>query len=117
MHNFHNLQIWTDAIALTDMIYHITQSFPAEERFGLISQMQRAAVSIPSNIAEGSGRDSNKDFIHFLNISLGSSYELETQVIIAERRAYITAEQAQSICTCIASLQKRIQTFKQHINQ
>ena len=117
MHNFHNLQIWTDAIELTDMIYHITQSFPAEERFGLISQMQRAAVSVASNIAEGSGRDSDKDFTHFLNISLSSSFELETQVVIAERRTYITTEQAQSIYTHITRLQKRIQTFKQHINQ
>lgn len=108
MHNFRKLDIWIDGVELSDMIYSLTESFPRTEVFGLASQMQRAAVSVPSNIAEGAAKDSDTDFARFLSISLGSLYELETQVEIAHRRAYISTENYYSLCSHIESLQKRI---------
>ena len=108
MHNFRKLDIWSDGIELADMVYGLTDAFPRNEVYGLASQMQRAAVSVPSNIAEGAGKDSEVDFARFLSISLGSLYELETQVEIAHRRAYISTENYYSLRTHIESLQKRI---------
>jgi four helix bundle protein len=75
MHNYNNLQIWQQAMELVVDIYKLTNSFPAEEKYGLVSQMNRAAISIPSNIAEGAGRNSDKDFSHFISMSIGSMYE------------------------------------------
>ncbi len=81
-HNFRELKIWKDSILVVKSIYLLTAELPDDEKFGLKSQIQRCAVSVPSNIAEGSGRTTSKDFRNFLNISLSSSYELETQLII-----------------------------------
>ena len=75
---------------LVDETYNFTRSFPPEERFGLVDQMRRSAVSVPSNIAEGAGRDSKKEFNHFLSIALGSLAELETQFLIAERQEFLS---------------------------
>ncbi len=80
-----SLDIWKLSIDLVELIYRITSKFPEEEKFGLISQIRRAAVSIPSNIAEGAARQSDKENIHFMYIALGSLTELETQLIIAKR--------------------------------
>ena len=82
-HNFKELLVWKKSIELVKSIYQITSMLPSDERFGLISQMNRSSVSIPSNIAEGSGRTSEKEFLNFLNIAISSSYELETQLIIS----------------------------------
>ena len=115
MHNFTKLDIWVDGVELADMVYSLTESFPHHEVYGLASQMQRAAVSVPSNIAEGSGKGSNRDFARFLAISLGSLFELQTQVEIAHRRAYISTENYYSVLTLIGSLQKRIYNLREHI--
>jgi four helix bundle protein len=80
-----DLVVWQKSIELVSSIYLLTQSFPEAERFGLISQLRRASVSVPSNIAEGAARNSKKEFIQFLYISLGSLSEIETQLIIAEK--------------------------------
>src|SRR5882757_3244406 len=93
IHNFKELLVWQKSMDLAVFAYQLTSFFPKEEKFGLISQIQRCAVSIPSNIAEGSGRVSKKEFQHFVSISMGSSFELETQVILAFRFNYITEEQ------------------------
>ncbi len=85
-HNHHRSDIWTDGITLVEHIYDATKQFPKEEMFGLTSQMQRAAVSIPSTIAEGAGKGTDKEMIHFLGHAVGSLYALETQVIIALHR-------------------------------
>lgn len=82
-HNFRELNIWREAMDIAKEVYAIAKSFPDDEKFGLTSQIKRCAISIVSNIAEGSGRTSNKEFTHFLNIALSSSYELETQLLIA----------------------------------
>jgi len=84
-----DLDVWKLGIDLVEKIYQITTEFPASEKYGLSSQIRRSAVSIPSNIAEGAARNSNKDYIRFLYISLGSLSELETQLIIAERINYL----------------------------
>ncbi len=88
--NYRELIAWQKAMDLVVRIYQITESFPKTETFGLTNQMRRAAVSIPSNIAEGQGRSTTKDFMLFLHIARGSLQELETQVTIAQRLGFIT---------------------------
>ncbi|MFW5628459.1 MAG: four helix bundle protein [Candidatus Cloacimonadaceae bacterium] len=87
-----DLLIWQRSIALVTRIYRITDAFPSSEKFGLTNQMRRAAVSIPSNIAEGSGRRHPKELIQFLYIAIGSCSELETQTIIAKNLGFIDEE-------------------------
>lgn len=101
---------------LASEIYLLTNSFPSIERFGLISQMQRSAVSIPSNIAEGSAKSSNKDFARFLEISIGSSFELETQLILASKLNYVDSEISISTQNKINELQKMIIGFKNKLD-
>lgn len=115
MHNFRKLDTWLDGVELADTIYTLTASFPKTEIYGLSSQMQRAAVSVPSNIAEGSGKGSDRDFARFVSISLGSLFELETQIEIAYRRGYISTENYYALRPRIESLQKRIYNLREHL--
>ena len=92
-----DLKVWTKGIELVKSIYEITRLFPSNEQFGLTSQMRRASVSIPSNIAEGCGRNSNKELIHFLYIALGSASELETQIIISQELSFLEKEKSEQI--------------------
>ena len=108
MRNFKKYDTWIDAMGIVDKIYNAINKFPKNERYALFSQISRAAVSIPSNIAEGAGRNSEKDFARFLEFSLGSAYELETQLIIAEKRKYIKQCESGIILEELISLQKRI---------
>jgi four helix bundle protein len=87
--NHKDLEVWKKSMDLVSNIYKITESFPNKELYGLTNQIRRAAVSIPSNIAEGAARNSKKEFIQFLYIALGSLSELETQIIIANRLEYL----------------------------
>jgi len=89
MHNFKELTVWQDSKEFSVKIYKLTRSFPKTEIYGNTSQINRSAVSIVSNIAEGAGRNSDKDFSRFINFSIGSSFELETQLIIAFEIGYI----------------------------
>ena len=91
MFRFEKLAVWQKAIHLADMIYEVTQTFPTDERFGLTSQLRRAAVSISSNIAEGSSRSSNADFARFVEISYGSLMEVVSQLTIAKRQSIVSA--------------------------
>ena len=84
-----DLEVWKQSIDLVSTVYRISKTFPHEERYGLANQMRRAAVSISSNIAEGAGRGSRKEFSQFLHIALGSLSEVETQIIIAKRLGYL----------------------------
>ncbi|PKA82753.1 four helix bundle protein [Ulvibacter sp. MAR_2010_11] len=88
--SYKELIVWQKSISLVKLIYECTASFPQDEKFGLISQMNRAAVSIPSNIAEGWGRNTAKNYIQFLRTARGSLFELETQLLIAVELKYIT---------------------------
>ena len=112
MHNFRKLDIWSKSISLVTDIYRLTNTFPNQERFGLISQMQRAAVSVPANIAEGSAKSSDKDFARFLEISIGSLLELETELLIAFNLNYVHLERYNIIHNQIIELQKMITGFK-----
>jgi len=100
------------SIDLVTEIYRITNTFPGIERFGLISQMQRSAVSIPSNIAEGSAKSSNKDFGRFLEISIGSSFELETELLLGFNLNYIDSDIYNDLQSKISEIQKMIIGFK-----
>lgn len=90
MHNFKEFQVWQRGIDLVKEVYRITSKFPNDEKFGIISQLRRCAVSIPSNIAEGAGRKTDRDFSNFLSISLGSQFELETQLIISKDLGFLS---------------------------
>jgi four helix bundle protein len=108
MKDFKNLKIWQHGINLVVDVYQASKNFPPEELYGLTSQVRRSAVSIPSNIAEGSGRDSDKDFCRFLDISLGSSFELETQIIIAHKLDFLSEEVYVDLTEKIREEQKMI---------
>ena len=92
-HQFEDLKVWQKSMALTTSVYQATKSFPKEELFGLTSQIQRASVSIPVNIAEGTGRQHTKDYLQFLHIARGSVYELLTLLKIASNLGYLTPSQ------------------------
>jgi four helix bundle protein len=91
--NYRDLVAWQKAMGLVESVYRATRGFPREEVYGLTAQLRRAAVSIPSNIAEGQGRRSARDFLHFLSMAYGSLREVETQILIAERLQYLDAKQ------------------------
>jgi four helix bundle protein len=94
---FEHLKAWQSSIELAKSIYSITKSFPKEETFGLTAQMRRAVISISSNIAEGSSRDSKKSFIQFIRISIGSLNELESQLIISFKLGFINKQKINNI--------------------
>ena len=106
MHQYKELKLWQKSIDLVTRIYSLTREFPPAEKFGLVSQINRYAVSIPSNIAEGAGRNSNKEFLQFLAISQASSFELETQLIISKNLNYLSMESLTDLTDRIIELQK-----------
>ena len=116
MHNFKNLTVWQRSIDLTAEIYSITKCFPPDEKYGLTSQIRRSAVSVPSNIAEGAGRKSNKEFKYFLSISTGSIFELETQIIVAHRLDLIDEFIMNDISLKISEIQKMLYGLEESIN-
>lgn len=111
MHNLNEIKVWKKAIELSKMVYQITQNYPVEEKYGLITQMRRSAVSVASNIAEGAGRNSNKEFAHFLGIARGSSYELQTQIIISLQLNYLKGSNSDEMLKIIDEIQKMIYGF------
>lgn len=108
MRDFRKYTIWKEGIELVKEIYQLISSFPKEEKFGLVSQMCRASISIPSNIAEGCSRKSEKEFCRFLEISMGSSFELETQLLISVELGFLNQDSIQEILLKIERLQKQI---------
>lgn len=110
-HNFRKLNIWKEGIQVTKETYSMTRLFPKEERFGLSSQIQRCAVSIPSNIAEGTSRSTNKHFNQYLETALGSAFEWETQLIIAFEIEYISKETFEHLENKIQRIQNQIIKF------
>lgn len=111
-HNFKKMMIWKNAMDLSNSVFKITKEFPKQEDYGLTSQINRSAVSVPSNIAEGSSRYSNKDFNRFLEISLGSLYELHTQLVLTKYQDYIKNDPLKELEEKIEELQKMISSFQ-----
>ena len=108
MNKFKDLIVWQKAMDLCVDIYLLTDLFPTHEKFGLISQIKRCVVSISSNIAEGAGRNSKNEFKHFLSVSLGSSFELETQLILANRINYFNNKKLDEVLAKLDEVQKMI---------
>jgi four helix bundle protein len=114
-HNFKNLKIWEKAMDLTDLTFNYTKGLPTEERYNLISQINRCSCSVPSNIAEGSGKRTNLHFAEFLSTSLSSSYEIETQLLICKRRNYGDEELLNKTLDLTIEVQRMIYNFREKI--
>lgn len=116
MNRYKELLVWQKAVDLAVDVYQITEKLPKEEKYGLISQINRSVVSISSNIAEGAGRNTNKDFNNFLGIAQGSSFELDTQLIISNRLKFISDQEYQSVELQLAHIQNMIAKLKKSLN-
>jgi four helix bundle protein len=117
MGNYKNLKIWKIGLEVVKEVYQLTKQFPSTEKFGLSSQCQRSAVSIPSNISEGSSRRGIRDQYRFLEIALGSSFELETQILLAHELNYLQLHQAESFLKKLNELQKMMVGYMSHFDQ
>ncbi|WP_423147573.1 four helix bundle protein [Rubrolithibacter danxiaensis] len=117
MNNLKELKIWNKSVELAVKVYDATAGFPANERFGLISQSRRSAISIPSNIAEGAGRNSSKEFINFLGIANGSSYELQTQLVISNKLNLLNNDLLDNLLNEIKELQKMNYAFQEMLKK
>jgi four helix bundle protein len=115
MKNFKKLIIWQKGMRIVGLTYKMTDDFPNSEKFGLSAQCQKSAVSIPSNIAEGSSRQSQKDEYRFMEIALGSSFELETQTLIAQMRNYSSAEIINELLNEIDQEQRMLMKYMEKI--
>ncbi|MGB2841873.1 MAG: four helix bundle protein [Halobacteriota archaeon] len=116
MKSFKELKVWQKGIELVEMVYKSTATFPEEEKYGLSAQMRRAAVSIPSNIAEGHLRKTAKDFKQFIAIARGSCAELETQIIISYKLGFIQEDNFSNLSSKIDELSKMLSSFYSKIN-
>ena len=108
MNNYKELKVWQKSMDLVENIYRLSASLPENEKYGLMSQIQRSAVSIPSNISEGAGRNSNKEFKNFLSFAYGSSNELNTQLIISRRIGYLQNQELDLAFKQIEEIQKML---------
>ena len=111
MSDYKKLLVWQKGIELAEEIYKITKLLPDDEKFGLSSQMRRAAISIPSNIAEGQSRHSKKEFIHFLRIAQGSNSELETQLILCENLSFLSEKDVEFSLSLYTEIDKMINSL------
>ena|ERR1041385_7603179 len=112
MHNFRELRIWKDSMEIAKIVHELILKFPKEERFAITQQINKCSVSIPSNIAEGAGRKTKKDFAHFISIAIGSSFELETQLLLAGEFSYINKETLADVILKITTLQRMMNKFR-----
>ena len=112
MHNFKELIVWQEAMKLAKEVYLDSSLFPATEKFGLVSQINRSVISIPSNIAEGAGRTFDKEFSQFLSIAIGSAFELETQLLLAYDLAFIPKDKGDELLHKLAHIQKMLFSLK-----
>ena len=116
MAGYRDLKVWQSATQLAEETYRLSQSFPNHEIYGLTSQLRRATVSIPSNIAEGHGRNSPKEFYHFLGIALGSLAELETQLLLAKRLKYLEADQITAVLKTTDEITKMLKGLQKSLS-
>lgn len=115
MKDFKKLQIWQKGVEIVKLSYKLTNQLPSTEKFNLVSQINRAAISIPSNIAEGSSRRSERDYFRFLEIALGSCFELETQIIIMIELGLATSDNGNELLSEIRMEQQMISAFSQKL--
>ena len=108
MNNYKELKVWQRAIDLAELVYSATKNFPSEEKYGMISQIRRASVSVASNIAEGAGRNTDGEFRQMLGIAYGSICEIETQLILSNRMAMIEKEKFENLSNRVAEIQKML---------
>ena len=112
MRNFRKLDIWNLGMEIVDLVYELVKKLPREETYGLRSQMCKCVISMPSNIAEGCSRSSNKDFARFLEISIGSAFELETQILAGNRIGHFTEEDIVNVIPKILKFQKSTNAYR-----
>jgi four helix bundle protein len=112
INSFRDLRVWQAGMELVEQVYLLTQTFPKQEMYGLASQIQRAAVSVPSNIAEGHTREHSKEFLHHLSMAQASLAELETQLEIAARLKYLLPEQLEQMLQRVMSLGKQLYALR-----
>lgn len=117
MNSYQDLEVWQRGMVIAEQAYRLTRNFPKEELFGLISQIRRAATSIPANIAEGWGRQGDKEFSQFLRIANGSLRELETHLLLSMRIEWIKQTAVQPILDELAILSKQLVTFQRKLNR
>ncbi len=115
MFNFEKLDVWRKAIDFAGLIYSETRSFPLEERFGLTNQLRRAAISVSSNIAEGSSRSSKSDFARFVEIATGSVFEVVSQAFIAQRQSFLSEDQFRDIYTDAEELSRMLSGLRKSL--
>lgn len=115
MNKFEDLKIWIKSMDLVEKVYLMTENLPGEERYGLVSQIKRSSISIPSNIAEGAGRNSVKEFIHFLSIANGSLSELKTQLLLVIRLNLIDRNQINHLIDLCDEIQKMNYSFQKSL--
>ncbi|WP_458071450.1 four helix bundle protein [Rhodanobacter sp. BL-MT-08] len=115
--DYRELRVWQDAMLLAEAVYSITKEFPPDERFGMTSQLRRAAVSAVSCIAEGNARSSTRDYLRFLHMSSGSLAEVETQMLLAERFEYVSPKDASSLLTSLNSVARQLQSLKKALTE
>jgi four helix bundle protein len=108
MNNYKELKVWQKAIDLAVKAYEVTKLFPPSELFGLVSQIQRSSVSIAANISEGAGRNTDKEFVHFLGISTGSAYELNTHLIVSNRIGFLSAQEYSGMSQMLDEIEKML---------
>ncbi len=115
MHNFRNLDVYKDSIELVKEVYRLVENLHNEERYMLANQMCRSSISIPSNIAEGSSRTSDKDLKRFIEIAIGSAFELETQLLIAYDLGYMKDQEYKEVIELVVKVEKRLNAFHRAI--
>lgn len=113
--SYRDLIVWQKAMLLTCSVYQLTAAFPKEERFGLVSQMRRAAVSIPSNIAEGQARHTSRSFVQFISNAEGSAAELDTQLALSMQLGFVAWQQCQESCTLLEEVRKMLNALRRSI--
>lgn len=115
MQNYKKIDVWKKSYGLSLIIYEVTKSFPHEEKFGLTSQLRRAVISIPINIAEGAGRATNKDFANFIQIAIGSANEVECELMLAKDFEYIETEQFNTLCDQLREIRIMLISFRKSL--
>jgi four helix bundle protein len=117
MNRFKQLIVWQKSIQIATKIYLLSDKIPSKEKYGLISQMTRSAISISSNIAEGAGRNTYKEYCHYLSIAQGSAFELETQLIIGQNIKYYTEEDSKEIFLLLVEVQNMLYSFQKSLQK